>query len=492
MAEEKVDAVSTDEAKEYKKLKVGYSVQQLTGGVEKAYLSTYSSYLYTNVFMLSAAYSGIMQIVSQIVGWIGGPLFGGIIDKVSFKKGRYWPWMFIGPTLLYGTWLLLYCLPAMGVRGPEAGIWCLILAIIASVVQPLATVPGNAVYPLLTTDPKERQSLAMIQKIGRDGGKTLFGYVFPWALTALAMAFSGGAAEATADGEAISYAICAAFACLIPMIGFYYYGFTLRGSYVERNAMAKEKNSAKKGPSIWTMLKTTFTNRPLLSMFLFMSVHKTYYFIYVTAATYMFRYVFGNFNLMGTFMTVFNLTAVVGAMIGPAWTKIFKESKRCFVSCMMVHVILLAVLAVTFKSLSPVMFIVIFGVSSLFMGMLENWILPYFAASSDYGAWKSGERMDGLTMSIYGLTIKTGTLFATTIRTAILVAANLDAVTAGGAVTAEFTNTMSLMYSWIPLILGVVALLILMFGVNLNDERIKWMNDDMKAGLTAATSSHKF
>lgn len=46
-------------------------------------------------------------------------------------------------------------------------------------------------------------------------------------------------------------------------------------------------------------------------------------------------------------------------------------------------------------------------------------------------------------MSIYSLTIKTGTLLATTIRTAMLVSAGLGAVKETGIATAEFISTAS-------------------------------------------------
>ncbi len=473
-----------EDAKRLKTLKVSYTTAQFAGGIEKAYYSTYANYLYTNVYMMTAAFSGVLALVQQIIGWIGGPLFGTILDRFTFKNARYYPWLMIGPILYYGGWIILYSMPAFGIAGSSAGFAALMIAAFISIVSPMATIPTSATYPLLSTVPKDRQFFARIQKIGRDGGKTVFGYIFPAMLIAL-----------TATGaEPRAYAICALVAGIPPILGFFYYAVTLKGSYVERKAMAKaldETGAKKKNIPLSLMIKTVFTNRPLLSMFLFMSVHKAYYFLYVTCAAYMFKYVFANFAYMGTFMVTFNLTAIIGVMFGPLWKAIFKETKRCFVAAMMVHVGILAVLAIFFRSFTPLVFIVIFGASSFMMGMLENYILPMFAASSDYGAWKSGNRLDGITMSIYALTIRTGILITTFIRTAVLVAANLDAVTAGGEVTAEFISKISILFSWWPLGLGVLALLILMFGFNLNDTKIAQINADLNEGKTAAMSDLK-
>ena len=90
---------SQEDRKKLKQLKIAYPVYQFGSGTEKSYISVYLSYLYTNVYVMPAALSGIITIVQNIVGWIGGPVFGTIIDKVSFKKARYYPWLIIGPCI---------------------------------------------------------------------------------------------------------------------------------------------------------------------------------------------------------------------------------------------------------------------------------------------------------------------------------------------------------------------------------------------------------
>lgn len=482
---------TAEDERKLKQFKVAYPLQQLGGGVEKAYISTYISYLYTNVYMMPVAFSGAITIIQTIVGWIGNPLFGIIMDKTSFKKAKYYPWLLIGPIIYYIGWLLIYSLPVFGITGMKGAYVALVIAIINALVSPMVTVPTNAVYPNLSSKPGDRQYFARMQKIMRDGGKTVFGYIFPILLPALALAFSNGAVKATAQGESISYAICAVIACVAPILGYGFYAMCLKDSYVERNAM-KQKAKNKKSVPLSVMLKTLVTNRPLLGMFLFMGLHKGYYFIYIGCAVYMFKYVFNDFVKLGIFMTVFNLAAIIGVSFGPLWKSIFKETKRCFVTCMMVHVGITAIIAVVFRSLSLTGFLVLFGASSFFMGMLENYILPMFAAASDYGAWKSGQRMDGLTMSIYSLTIKTGTLISTVLRTAVLMKAGLDAITKGGEVTEMFTSTLSTFWVMGPLVLAVMSLLCLMFIVNLNDDRIKSIGEDLKAGILAKDSAHKF
>ncbi len=478
------NAVSITETEDQKKLKVikpMYFIQQLGSGVEKAYFASYVNYFFTNVYMMSAAFSGILSIIQQVLGWIGTPLFGVIFDRVSFKKAKYWPWLIIGPVLYYGAYILLFTLPAFGLIGDSSGLVALILASFVALASPVAAVPISACYPLLSSKADDRQFFAIMQKLGRDGGKTIFGYIFPALLGSIAASSS----------ESTAYAICALIAGFAPIITFIIFAFVIKDSYVERKALESERTETgekKQSIPLSTVFKTVLTNRPLLSMFLFMSVHKGYYFLYVTAAAYTFKYVFNDFSKMSVFMVVFNLSAIIGVTFGPLWKKIFKETKRCFTACMTTHVIFLAIIAVLFKNIGAGTFIILFGCSSFFMGMLENYVLPMFAASADYGAWKSGNRLDGISMSVYTLTIKCGSLIATFIRTGVLLAADLDSVTAGGAVTEHFTSTISTMFTWIPLGLGIAALLILMFAFNLNDDRIAHINRDLSQGISGQNS----
>ena len=57
---------SSEDTKKLKQLKVAYPVQQLGGGIEKAYLSTYLSYLYTNVYMIGIFSPPLILVVYQI------------------------------------------------------------------------------------------------------------------------------------------------------------------------------------------------------------------------------------------------------------------------------------------------------------------------------------------------------------------------------------------------------------------------------------------
>ncbi len=467
-------------------LKILWPASELGGGFNKAYFSVYVAYLYTNVYGLSVMLSGTLSLVQTIIGWVGGPIFGTFLDRFSFKKAKFWPWLLVGTIIIYVSWMLMFSIPALGVSAKNLAPVAFALAIIIAVSGPIAMMPVSAVYPRLSKDPNDRAFFAMWQKVGRDGGKTVFGYVAP-AMLVYFTAKAGGV-------ESTGYAITGVIIGVITIAFYAALAFGLKGSYVEREAVAMSRaadGTKKKNIPLSQVIKTIFTNKALLSMYTFMSIHKTYYFLYVTTAAYVFKYVFGDFSKMATYMLVFNLSAVLGVLFGPLWKKIFKETKRSFVACGVAHIAFLIIIALTFKSLSANGYTMLIFGSSFFAGLLETFILPLFAASADYGAWKTGSRMDGLTMSIYSLTITTGVLLATIVRTAILQSINYDAVVKGAALTQKVVSGLSSMHSWLPLLGGIVCIAIIFIFFPLTDKKLAIINQDLKDGKTAATSEHK-
>jgi len=465
-----------EDKKQLKTFKVTYPMVNFGLGVSMAYFSVYAVYFYTNVYMMSAAVAGALTMVQTLFAWMGTPVMGIIVDKFSFKNGKFYPWIRIGTILTNCSYILIFALPALGVKTPLVAFF---VACVISLSSPIYSTPTSASYVLLSSNQSDRRYFAIGQKTGRDGAKMIFGYIFP----ALLIAFTASM------GEKNAYAICGVITGVIALAGYLTYSFSLKGSYVERNAAAMSTTGdKKKSIPISVMLKTVCTNRPLLAMFLMVTIHLSYYFIYTSCTTYMFKYVWNDFGKMAIFMLIFNLTAIVGALSGPIWRKIFKETKRCFVANIIVHVAFLFVLAIFFKPLGLVGFTVIFAISSFFMGMYENYFLPMFAAAADYSAWKTGSRIDGLTMSIYQLSTKLANFINAIIRTWFLVAAGLDAVVKTKVVTAHFISMMTTLYTWVPAALGVLTLLTIVFIFNLNDDKIAKISEDLKNGKTKATS----
>lgn len=472
-----------EDAKRKKLLKVLWPATEIGGGFSKAYFSTYANYLYTNVYVFGALFSGILSILKSAIGWIGGPVFGTLIDRVSFKKGKYYPWIIIGQAICFGAWILLFSLPVFGISTDIMRPIAMALVVICSAFGTIAVVPVHGVFPQIAKDTKERQFMAMIQKICRDGGKTVFGYICP----AILMFFMSRIDESKA------YAVTG---LIVGILAFSFYlalGLGLRGSYVERNAMERTRqvDGRKKRMSIVKTFKTVFTNRALVSMYFYTSLQKSFYFIFLFNATYLFKYMYDDFGKMGTFMLVFNLSAILGAMFGPIAQKVIKEVKQLVVICTGAQIVVLVIIAIFLRQMSAATFIAVFAVASFFMGIVESFFMPMFAASSDYCSWKTGVSMDGLNMSVYTLSINTGILIAPIIATGVLTAINLDGIIAGAAISEAFLGGLNVLFGWIPVAFCIASLVAFMF-FPLSGTRIARINEDLAAGKTMSTSEHKF
>ena len=448
-------------------------------------LGSYTSFFMTNVYLLSVTFTASLNLVTSAVSFVVVPLFAGFIDRFQFKKSKIWPWLVIGGTTISVVAVLIMSLPALGFRDASAlAPLVFALLLIQQLANPIRDVPMSGVFPRLSSDPKERQYFAMSQKVGRDAGKTIGGYIIPGmiiAMTALSGSEMGGYMYVSVISNAVGLFGYIAFAV-----------FGLRGSYVEREALAEGIKAKKAKVPISAVLKAIVTNRPILAMFLFMVLHKAYFFLYSSYATYVFTYVYGDFSMLSYFFPIFSFSAIVGVLAGPLWSRIFKDSKRSFSAAMTAHVIILAVIAVFFSSLSVGVFLILFGISSFFMGMLENWILPGFAAASDYGAWKAGVRMDNLTMSIYSLSFTVTFAIPPVIGAIVLNSINYTEFVASGLPpTPEIVSAIGLLFSWIPLIIGTLALAVLIFVYNLNDKKLRAIQDDLASGKTKADSELK-
>ena len=489
--EENVDleAQAAEDAKRLKRFKILYPLYQLMAAMCKSF-STYLNYFYTNVYMFSVDFTAIITLTSSLISWIGTPVFAAFVDGFSFKNAKYWPWVMIGAVVVNGATILIVALPVLTGKTVELMYVVFILRIILTLIGPLQTTPMSGAFPKMAKTPEDRAYFAMTQKLGRDGGKTIFGYIVP----VLLIWFSGGGEDPTMVG----YAITALISYGLAIVGMWLYAwFGLRGSYVEREALKETAAKKKNKVPLSAIVKTILGNRNILALFLWFGLHKAYYFIYTSYAAYVFRYVFQNFALQGTFMTIFNLTAIIGVSFGGLWTKLWKDSKRACTMAFVAHMIFMVIMYLTFKPEGVWTFMILFGCSSFFMGMLETWVLPGYANAADYGAWKTGARMDTLTMACYNLSLTACHLVTTLVGTIFLDSFGytewLKAYNAGTAtITNEVVQGLRNLYTLAPLGLAVIALLCWIFLFNMTDENLKKVQADLAEGKTAATSQWKF
>jgi Na+/melibiose symporter-like transporter len=284
-------------------------------------------------------------------------------------------------------------------------------------------------------------------------------------------------------GERKGWLSTAGVLSIIGVIFYMVFVFILRKSSVEAEAIgAKNAIKQRKKMPFSIVLKSLFTNQALLAMFFFLVIHKFYYFLQAYTGPYFYRYYVQDLKLLGIFTTVKQLTQIGGVMLGAVSLRWLKDSKRAFVISGIGHIASLGISVLFVRSTYG--FIFISGLHAFFAGMMEAFILPFFAAACDFGTWKSGAKADGLNMSIYTLSLSIASATSIAARSFMLNAIGYDARAydvAKGILPPEniltfFANLQALY----PFILSIACVLIVWFFFPLNDNKLKDIREELK------------
>ena len=452
-----------------------YPLPSLGNSSGQAFFSSYQSMLLTDIYMLPVVMAGALQTVRGILGWVFGPLFGIILDRVSGKPGRFWKLFLIGSVVTTSANALTFILPSMSEDPSKLALPIFLLSILMAIFGSFGGAVQQTIFPKIATDPKVRSYLAIGQKLGRDGGKTAWGLIVPPMLTYFTVAGGSDAA-----GWASMAYVIGGFSIVVSLI----YAFVLAGSSVDKGEVEIARPKKKQVP-LSVVLKTLFQNGSLLGLFAGFTIHKIYYFFQILTASYYFRYVIGDLGKLGFFMTAFNLSAVAGSFFGgTVWIRIWKDSKKAFVAGGAMHVIFLGILTMVIKSASVTVFLLLVALASFFAGSIEAYLLPMFAAAADWHAWKTGERSDGITMAVNGLTVRCASTLSTIIRTALLAGAGYDAAAyAQGAAPSEAVIGLLRNFQGLyPMLMGIVAFGIIQILYTLTDKKLAVIQEEIKAG----------
>ena len=440
-------------------------MQQLAHGVTQSFFSTYLNNLMTLVYIFPIGVAGAVEAMGQALSWIIGPVSGAVIDRFSFKKAKYWPWIIIGSIGVAVCWIVIFVLPVFVPDPTSMVIPVAIIILFRAVLEGPDTAVGYILYARLARDGKLRSYLAMWGKIGRDGMKVVVGFIFPlmlvgfmargmsevkaWALIAIILAFSSIALQTVTV-------------------------VLTKNSRPEKEAVAGLGGAKMKSRPITKTFAAIFTNRALLSAYLCQSLSKVFFFYHIMGGMFLWRFYMDNMAMMAVYMTLLSLAAVAGAMLVPLAYSILKDTKRC---AAMAYIAQMAIYAAAFFIVSPqnvwgTIFIICFA--SFFNGMSDSFMQPLFAHGADYSAWKSGNKDYGLNMAVFGLSITTGVLVSTITRTAALSAGGFDsaALSAGAVVPDGVMSALHNLNTLYPLIICVIITAILLFVYPLNDRKV--------------------
>ena len=476
--------MSPEDKKCERKLKIIYPTIYVGNGLYSSYFANFFSLVMTDVYTFPVVLAGIIQIAASFVKWIYGPAFGAFIDGFKFKNGKFWPWIRIGIISMAIAQVLVFSLPAFGVNPSNVFIIGLVffLQLCVSFSQPLYSTSINAVYPRITTNPQDRNILAVAQNIAREASKSVFGAIIPVVVVALT----------SKVGDAKGYAILALICIVITYLPHFLFSCVLKNSYIERDAAQEAAKEKKQATSVLLILKAVFTNRAVLGVTFAMIFYKAFSFMMSMSVTYVFKYYFWNFAAFGLYQTTFNLCTIGGVCVGVFWRKLWKDTKKAFLIASCLQLAMFVGLCFLFGKMTVVTFTIYVGVMQFFAGLYDAYFVPMFAAGADYGEYRTGKRADGLTMAIYTMGVTFGSSVNTAIRTAVLKKAEYDAkaLAANPNVTPEALKAgLASLMTYIPAILCACMIVSILILYPLSDQKHAEIVEENKKRRAAAAEA---
>jgi sugar (glycoside-pentoside-hexuronide) transporter len=130
-----------------------------------AILSYYMIMSYLQLFMtdigIPAVSVGIIFIAAKVWDAVNDPIFGVVVDKLSFKGGKYKPWLRIASIAIPITTIFLFIIPA-DITVQVKILWSSVAYVLWDTAYTMYDVPLHSLYMAMTEDLDERNLLFSI------------------------------------------------------------------------------------------------------------------------------------------------------------------------------------------------------------------------------------------------------------------------------------------------------------------------------------------
>ena len=410
---------------------------------------------FLNLFLtdigIPAAIVGTMLVCTRIWDAVNDPIFGVIVDKTSFKGGKYIPWVRIASFMIPIATILMFSIPSS-----LSLVTKVVLAVLAYLLWDVAyTVSDIPIYALptaMTSNIKERDGLYVNSKFTAFVGIILAGAIFPMLYPEI--------------GWSMAVIILSVFS-LITMIPV---GFKARERFY----------TDQQSPSFMELVRSIIRNK-----YLFVYHGALVIFTLANLATPVQAY-FAIHCLGGPeYLTAMALIASLPTLLMVFIAKwLLRKVDKLFLGIASIMGMSLTGVLLFFVGYSNLtVLFVLLTVRALFFAMHVILTAMFTADCAEYGNFKTGERLQGTSFAIQAFTTKFNGAISVAICMFILgifgFKEGADAVQSEAVVSVIWN-----MYSWVPVITGVLASLLLAFGYKLRQKDVAVMVRANKGEIT--------
>ncbi len=399
----------------------------------------------TDVAKLPLWITAIITGSSAIIDAIGTVIGGVVIDKVTFKNGKYRPWLLICPPVV--TFFFVLCFTKIG-GDVSAGLIIGVGYVLSHFVWNIAWTVNRNLISAISTDPADRSFLSARLAVGSSIGKILSSYGVPVLSSAFILSLGGVSA----------YTVTALILCLCFWAAYYTHYFITKGH-----------DTVKKGAkpaTLGAMAKSIVTNPPLIAILLHDALRLLAFYFAASTASYFCKVVIGDASKAKTILMLFYLGCIIGGLFTRKLVNKFGTKKTTFIGMIgwLVFQALCLVLPANLYVIGLSLFI-----GQIFFGITYGQTANYYTMCGTYSEWKTGENTRGIIMAFCSLAIK----LAIAIR-GILIPAILAMIGYNGSLTVfpeAMVSGIRTAYALVPCV-GILISLIPLALFKLDDKKV--------------------
>ncbi len=376
--------------------KLGFGMGDAACGIVYSSVTMFLTYFYTDIYGLSAAAVGVMFLVTRILDAVSDPLTGIIADRVKTRWGHFRPWL-IWFAIPYAVLAVMtFTTPDFGHSGKL--LYAYITYSLLMLCYTFINIPYCALGGVITTDDKDRLSAQSY----RFTISSLAGLLVSVGTLWLVDYFGKENLQA---GYQATMAVMGAIAVCMLVFCF---------CFTKERITAEDTRQV----SVLSDLKNLMSNdqwRIVAIITFFSSMAGV---MRSSATLYYATYLMldkGQSLVSGTAMkSTFITTSVVGTIFGAIAAGYF--AKRFSTLTMFKNINLLLVLAGVVMFFVPPKYLPVIFPLYFIIGFLHQMYQPFkwnmMANAADYGEWKTGRRITGLSFSGNLFALKLGMAFA--------------------------------------------------------------------------------
>lgn len=396
------------------------------------------TYFYTDKVGLAAATVGTIMLISRILDAFTDLYMGKLVDGTKSKYGKARPWLLWVsiPTLL--AIILLFTVPANASLTVKNIYAFLTVTFATGIVYTAIVVPFGSLMALRTRSAEERGKMGIF--------RAAFGYLIGMIIAVLLIPISN-----MLGGDQKAWIIIGVVLGVISSI-------SLLITFVSTKEEVTDNQSAQDEPNLSFIESMTllFKNKYWVLMLIVNLLIQMMYVLSGSTGVYYTKYILGNENLVGIMGAVGLIPVFVGfAVVGPMMKK-FGLAKTAQIG------LLLGVIATGIRLFMPYSFMaaLVFGAIATFATIPMMAIGGVLVANTiEYGEWKHGKRLVGMTNSGTSFTMKIGQGIGTAMIGWILAMGSYDgtlATQSDSAIGSILTLTV-----YLPFVLFVACYLLL-------------------------------